>query len=211
MSGRVFLVLLVLGSVYAWQNQHELRRWWQQYNGEAAATGIRVYTARGCGPCQQAIDLLQGAGHPVAVRNVDEDESARAEFERAGRGAMPLILDGHREMRGFNAQLLSDWYVERAQTARFLDQLGVYGAGEPRVPVLYGTDWCPYCAKARQYFAANGIIYRDLDIERDGEARRQHEALGYKGVPVIVYADMVWSGFSAESMNERRKWVGDVR
>lgn len=210
-SGRVVLVLILLGGLYAWQNQYQLKRWWRLQSGAvpAASAGISVYTARGCGPCEEAIRLLQGAGQSVNVRNVDEDAAARAEFDGAGGGAMPLIVDGAREMRGFNPELLSAWYVERSRNAQRLDQAGVYRAGEARLPVLYGTVWCPYCAQARKYFDENGMAFRDLDIERDAEAKRQYDALGLSGVPVIVYEDMIWNGFSERSMDERRQWVSD--
>lgn len=209
MSGRVFWLVVLLGGIYAWQHQYEIKRWWIQQNaGSAGSQGVEVYTAKNCTPCEQAIDFLRQAGKPVTVHNIDEDEAALSAFKRAGGGGMPLIVDGWREMRGFNAQLLNDWYVQRPIKAHQLDQLGVYAAGEPRIPILYGTDWCPYCAKARQYFAENSIAYRDLDIERDSVANGQHKALGFKGVPVIVYEDMVWSGFSVESMEARRKWAG---
>lgn len=212
-SGRVVLALVLLGGLYAWQNQHELKRWWRMQSGAvpAASAGISVYTARGCEPCEDAIRLLQGAGQSVNVRNIDEDAAARSEFDDAGDGAMPLIVDGMREMRGFNPELLSGWYVERARTAQRLDSIGVYRAGETRLPVLYGTTWCPYCAQARRYFDDHGIAFRDLDIEHDAEAKRQYDALGLSGIPVMVYEDMIWNGFSEQGMDEKRKWVGNGR
>ena|SRR6218665_1740847 len=212
-AGRVVLALVLLGGLYAWQHQYELKRWWRAQSGvvPVASVGISVYTARGCGPCEEAIRLLQGAGHSVRVRNIDVDAAARAEFDDAGRGMMPLIVDGSREMRGFNPDLLSAWYVDRARTAQRLEQAGVYRAGEARLPVLYGTAWCPYCAQARKYFDKNGIAFRDLDIEHDAEAKRQYDVLGLSGIPVMVYEDMIWNGFSAKGMDERRKWVGNGR
>ncbi|MGH8491767.1 MAG: glutaredoxin family protein [Moraxellaceae bacterium] len=210
-SGRFVFLLMLLGIFYAWQHQPEIKRWWRVQGGvqSVTAAGVSVYTARGCGPCEDAIRLLQGAGQSVTVRNVDEDDAARAEFEDAGGGMMPLIVDGAREMRGFNPELLSGWYVERARTAKKLDQLGVYRPGEARVPLLYGTTWCPYCAQARKYFDAHGMKFRDLDVEHDAEAKRQYDALGLSGIPVMVYEDMIWNGFSEQGMDERRQWVGD--
>jgi glutaredoxin len=90
-----------------------------------------------------------------------------------------------------------------------LEKIGVYRAGEPHIPVLSGSDWCPYCVKARQYFHRNGIRFHDLDIERDAGAARQHKTLGHTGVPVLVYEDRVWSGFEAATMDRRREWIGN--
>lgn len=218
MYGRIFLVLLVLGVVYGWQHKPGVTRWWHR---QVAASGIapqavtsssaiKVYTANGCSPCEAAVDLLQDAGLQVSVLDVNEDEAAKAELEDAG-GGLPLIIDGGRQMQGFDPDFLAQWYVERPRNKVRLEQMGVYRAGEARLPILYGTDWCGYCAAARQYFTDHGMTYRDLDIEHDAEAKRQYDTLGLSGVPVMVYEDMIWNGFSAAGLDAKRQWVGDVR
>ncbi|WP_220338371.1 glutaredoxin family protein [Wenzhouxiangella sediminis] len=67
----------------------------------------------------------------------------------------------------------------------------------PRV-IMYATDWCPYCAKARQYFADNGIRYTEYDIDEDPAARRRYEAMDATGVPVILVGDTRINGFSVK-------------
>jgi glutaredoxin len=80
-------------------------------------------------------------------------------------------------------------------------------AVEPRAGrvVLYGTNWCGYCRKARAYFQEKGIAFTDKDVEADHAAaaeldgkRRQHH-LG-NGVPVIDIGGQVAEGFD-------RAWV----
>jgi len=34
---------------------------------------------------------------------------------------------------------------------------------------MYATSWCPYCAKARAYFARRNIAYVEVDIEKSKE------------------------------------------
>lgn len=68
---------------------------------------------------------------------------------------------------------------------------------QPRV-VMYATDWCPYCAKARKHFADNGIRYTEYDIDKDPAARRRYEAMDATGVPVILVGDTRINGFSVE-------------
>ncbi|MDP2229180.1 MAG: glutaredoxin domain-containing protein [Moraxellaceae bacterium] len=202
--------MLVLGSVYAWQHHVAIKRWWlnigQPVPTPLVTTAVQVFTREGCHYCEEAVELLEEAGVPVLRRVVDQDEVARAEFEAAG-GDLPLIVDGRRHYNGYNPHFLKEWYVKRPRNQQLLDRIGVYRQGEARLPVLYGADWCGYCTKARQYFNRHGIAFRDLDIERDDEARRHHDALGFKGVPVIVYEDMVWSGFGVQMMEEKRLWV----
>ena len=75
------------------------------------------------------------------------------------------------------------------------------GTAQPKV-VLYGTDWCPYCAKTRKFFAVNGIQYVDLDVEKSREAGDRYRELSGKGVPVILVGDRVITGFDEESLRD---------
>lgn len=217
MSGRGFLIFLALIAVYSVQHQTDIKRWWRQHSPAfstaqlaAPGTGVKVYTANGCGSCTDAIALLKEAGVVVNVLNIDTDDSAKADVENIS-GGLPVIIDGEHRTSGFDPELLQGWYVERPSNSVRLHQMGVYRAGEVRLPILYGTTWCGYCKAARQYFSDHGLAYRDLDIEHDAEAKRQYDALGLSGVPVMVYEDMIWNGFSAEAMDAKRQWVGDVR
>jgi glutaredoxin len=73
-------------------------------------------------------------------------------------------------------------------------------AVQPSAPlVMYATSWCPYCAKARAYFARNGIRYVEHDVEKDKAAHAEFKRLGGRGVPLIVHAGSVMRGFSEES------------
>lgn len=72
--------------------------------------------------------------------------------------------------------------------------------------VMYSTSWCGYCKKARKYFSANNIAYRDYDIEQDRFAKSRYDRLGGRGVPVILVGDKRMNGFSVagfERLNER--------
>jgi glutaredoxin-like YruB-family protein len=68
--------------------------------------------------------------------------------------------------------------------------------------VMYTTQRCGYCARARQYFDQKGIPYQDHDIERSTAARKTYQSLGGRGVPVIVIGDKVIHGF--DEANIRR-------
>ena len=62
--------------------------------------------------------------------------------------------------------------------------------------VMYSTSWCGYCKKARKYFAANNIAYRDYDIEKDRFAKSRYDRMDGRGVPVILVGDKRMNGFS---------------
>lgn len=62
--------------------------------------------------------------------------------------------------------------------------------------VMYATSWCPYCAKARAYFAESGIAYVEHDVEKSATARAEFKRLGGRAVPLIVVGREKMNGFS---------------
>jgi glutaredoxin len=65
-----------------------------------------------------------------------------------------------------------------------------------RKVIMYSTDWCGYCKKARTYLKKNNIPFTEYDIEKDVEAAKRHENLGATGVPVILVGNKRMNGFS---------------
>jgi glutaredoxin len=65
--------------------------------------------------------------------------------------------------------------------------------------VMFSAEWCGYCRKARSYFQANGVTFRERDVEKDSAARREYERLGGSGLPLILVGDKRLMGFSEES------------
>ncbi len=65
--------------------------------------------------------------------------------------------------------------------------------------IMYGTSWCPYCKKAKEYFASKGIPYKEYDIENSDKARREYDKLGGRGVPVILVGSKRLNGFSVDA------------
>ncbi len=69
--------------------------------------------------------------------------------------------------------------------------------------VLYGTSWCPYCRKARDFFRSRGIDFIEYDIEKDKEAAIRKKELDTRGgVPFAIINGRSIHGFS-ESAYER--------
>jgi len=103
----------------------------------------------------------------------------------------------------------SDSEPEKQQTEKVQLDNHINGFVNPEIPlaqtpgqvVLYATEWCGYCRKARSYFKKNNITYIEKDIEKSAEAKREHKALGGGGVPVITYKDQVIRGFSKAKLN----------
>ncbi|HSH04208.1 MAG TPA: glutaredoxin domain-containing protein [Anaerolineae bacterium] len=57
--------------------------------------------------------------------------------------------------------------------------------------VMYTTDWCPDCHRAKFLFKEYGISYREVDVEADVEAEALVKKLnnGYRIVPTILFPD----------------------
>ena len=69
--------------------------------------------------------------------------------------------------------------------------------------ILYGTSWCPYCVKARDFFRSRGIDFTDYDIEKNKEAALRKKQLDTKGgVPFAIINGRSIHGFS-ESAYEK--------
>jgi len=115
-----------------------------------------------------------------------------------GTGFLPYIVMGKQRVTGPDSggiisSIAAEFGPEHVKPAERKALLRNFDpAGDPRV-VMYATDWCGYCKKARQYFAENGIDYIEFDIEKDRSAKRDFDVLLGSGTPLLYrgYARMV--------------------
>ena len=56
---------------------------------------------------------------------------------------------------------------------------------------IYGTSWCPDCARAKQIFTKFKVSFDWINIEEDKNAAAYVEKIngGFKSVPTIVFPD----------------------
>jgi len=66
--------------------------------------------------------------------------------------------------------------------------------------VIYTTDWCGYCKKAKKFMRKNNIAFSEYDIEKSARAKREYDRLNGHGVPLIVVGEKTLSGFSPSSL-----------
>jgi len=56
--------------------------------------------------------------------------------------------------------------------------------------VMYVTDWCPYCARARDLLEAKGVAAEEIDVEAVPGAREEMRARsGQDSVPQIFIGE----------------------
>jgi glutaredoxin len=68
--------------------------------------------------------------------------------------------------------------------------------------VIYMTDWCPYCTKAREYIRAQGVHLVEYNIERDRGASEEmaRKTGGRRGVPVIDVEGIILRGYNPQAI-----------
>ena len=56
---------------------------------------------------------------------------------------------------------------------------------------IYGTSWCPDCARTKQVFNKLKIPFDWIDIDKDKPAAAEVQKIngGFKSVPTIVFPD----------------------
>ena len=56
--------------------------------------------------------------------------------------------------------------------------------------VMYTTNWCPYCERARKLFASKGATFQEIDVESAPEKRAEMlSRSGRRTVPQIFIGD----------------------
>lgn len=72
--------------------------------------------------------------------------------------------------------------------------------------VIYTTDWCGVCQKAKSFLAKNGVSFLERDLEKDPEAEGELQAkaaaagLRPQGVPVLDVAGELMMGFDPNAL-----------
>lgn len=62
--------------------------------------------------------------------------------------------------------------------------------------VIYTTDWCGWCARAKRLFEAKGVPYREIDVEAvDGAREEMQRRSGRTSVPQVFIDDRHIGGY----------------
>ena len=74
--------------------------------------------------------------------------------------------------------------------------------GDKKAPevIMYATQTCGYCVKARNYFKSRNVTWDERDIERSEAAHKEWVALGGKGTPLILIEGKPFTGFAEASL-----------
>ncbi|OUS14317.1 hypothetical protein A9Q89_00220 [Gammaproteobacteria bacterium 53_120_T64] len=79
---------------------------------------------------------------------------------------------------------------------RHRERLKKEGMRRPSV-VIYSTVWCGVCRRAKQYFKANNIAFREYDVETSSKGKKDFARMKGQGVPIILIGKARMNGFDA--------------
>jgi mycoredoxin len=79
-------------------------------------------------------------------------------------------------------------------TTNYLDHMSrrfPWGGSKLMKIVIYGTDWCPDCIRARRFLRDRQIAFEWINIDRDRQAEATVLKInqGMRSVPTIVFED----------------------
>lgn len=159
-----------------------------------------VFTFDGCGDsCANAVKELRNRNVPFTEKVISPERSDEPDFKlwkSFGKGnSFPLIVAGNQTLTGFYvpdiASLLGksfgDTYLTSNEKNYFKSHFNADGS--PRI-VLYGTDWCPYCAALRKEFRANNVAFEDINVEKQPNTKVLLQTMGIAGYPAT------WVGYT---------------
>lgn len=199
---KILLVLLCLGAAYYFRPD-----WFGASSRGSVEVGeVVVFTHNNCGSyCDKAIELLRKRDIDYTVYNIEQDKSAEEKWRKMGGGNnFPVTFIGRKQLQGFYPQQYENALVEafgsRAISAahRSVIESNRASYGDNTV-IMYATDWCPYCKKARSFFSENNIHYVELDVEKSNDAKADYDTFGAGGYPLIFVGFNRFDGFGPET------------
>jgi GrxC family glutaredoxin len=67
----------------------------------------------------------------------------------------------------------------------------------PEKVIIYTTDYCPYCDRAKEYFSTRGIAFEEIDVTRNPQLYAELKArTGHMTVPQIFIDGQFVGGYS---------------
>jgi len=75
--------------------------------------------------------------------------------------------------------------------------------------IVYSTNNCPWCVKAKEYLTSVGVKYESVDVSTDKEAAAEMvQKTRQRAVPVTKIGDRYIVGFDKDALNSALKEEG---
>lgn len=67
---------------------------------------------------------------------------------------------------------------------------------------IYTRPDCPYCKLAKADLRRRGVPYAERDVERSSRAMKEFEAMGGRGVPILLVGSQRMDGYSKDGYGD---------
>jgi len=166
---------------------------------------------------EKAADVPELFRSDVIVVNLNLAPEARQSTDKVVVADLTDKSEGHFKIRvepraQFENSLkqLRQWKVSRTRKAMPDTGIRPHNLGQQKplpksdTVVLYGTSWCGYCARTRDFLRKNKVEFVEKDIEKDDQAALEMQTkcdmaqAPCNGVPVVDWKGVLIPGFHEE-------------
>ncbi len=166
---------------------------------------VVVFVGPVCGgPCDTVKSTLKARGVSFQEINVVGEDGAPVS-NKYGVSRFPTTLIGKQEILGDDTMRITSALAEAfgMETLPRMERMAMANhfdaQGRAKV-IMYGTSWCPYCKQQREFFAAHGVRYDDLDVEASTASETAYHALKGDGYPLTYVGFRRFSGFQQQEI-----------
>lgn len=165
---------------------------------EAGNPAVWFFTVDDCKVCDEARNQLKRRRVDFVEKRINPatDDNEDVEFwRRKGRNMFPLIASGSEVAIGSGSSPMAtvlalsfgDKYLTHNEKVLFKKHF--YEDGSPKI-VMYGADWCQFCAKLRTEFNDNDVDFIEIDVEKHAYKEKIIKAMEIHGYPAT------WVGYT---------------
>jgi glutaredoxin len=198
----LFIALLGFGSYVAQKNGYSFLPKDGAFDEDGNPI-VRVFVGPNCGqPCED-VKMTMTTRH-VDYELVDVSSAAGQAY---GIRRYPLTMAGDQQVLGNATDSIVSMLAETHgnEVLNYAERRAMSGHfdvnGKPRV-VLYGTQWCGYCKKQRQFFADHGIEFDDVDVEASPAGKMAYDTLHGAGYPLVYVGYRRFQGYKEREIKD---------
>ncbi len=74
--------------------------------------------------------------------------------------------------------------------------------------VIYTTQRCPHCKRAKEWLKANEVLFLEFDVGRAGKMQKRFFNMGGRSVPMIVVGGLQLPGFAPKQLKQALEHAG---